>query len=491
MRPNLYRFFLIFVITWIFIALPPAQAEETHPNDLREHVEALVNAAPRLAGTQGESLAAEYVKEEFVSYGIVPEVRDFALKNAYVFRGGRLTIIDPVRDNVEFVPLIGSPSTEGAIAGDLVYLENFPDSLDPYSDEVILTERKNFDRVREISPRAIVLYEENKPAWTDVYSPNSLKSTVITISSSAAQRIVELQRNSEVRIRLDLDVRIDDLVANNVVATLPGESDETIIVSAHHDSVLTPGAIDGASGVAVMLEVAKELSDEKLQRTVKFVSFGAEEYDYAGSRHFIENVENDDVLGVLDIGPICSGFQDKLRIGLERNSKEDSTPWLGAYVRKVADNLRLESSYGISEEINYYYSSYLSFVGEGIPATWIYWMSEKDNRLFFPIHTSMDNLRSVDENNLKQTTRLIIHSTRRLTRVNLEEWHWRYSFPERVSFFTVFASIIVVIGIGGIGYLRHSLGKKQKEIVWAIILLLLMGIFILYLFLIWGAVQIF
>ena len=51
----------------------------------------------------------------------------------------------------------------------------------------------------------------------------------------------------------------------NVVATIPGTAEGTIVVGAHHDTKDIPdfvGANDGASGVAVVLELARVLAAE-------------------------------------------------------------------------------------------------------------------------------------------------------------------------------------------------------------------------------------
>ena len=67
---------------------------------------------------------------------------------------------------------------------------------------------------------------------------------------------------------------------NNIVGTLPG-TDPTLpwlLVGAHFDSVsTTPGADDNASGVAVLLEVARHSVHLDTRRTVQFVGFNLEE----------------------------------------------------------------------------------------------------------------------------------------------------------------------------------------------------------------------
>ncbi|MEZ4468137.1 MAG: M20/M25/M40 family metallo-hydrolase [bacterium] len=66
----------------------------------------------------------------------------------------------------------------------------------------------------------------------------------------------------------------------NLEAVLPGgtRAAEVVIVGAHYDSVpTTPGADDNASGVAVMLELARRLNGRPLARSVRFVAFTNEE----------------------------------------------------------------------------------------------------------------------------------------------------------------------------------------------------------------------
>lgn len=65
----------------------------------------------------------------------------------------------------------------------------------------------------------------------------------------------------------------------NVTLSGNGNSDEIIVIGAHYDSARsgTPGADDNASGIAVILELARNLSSEELKHSIRFVSFPNEE----------------------------------------------------------------------------------------------------------------------------------------------------------------------------------------------------------------------
>lgn len=74
----------------------------------------------------------------------------------------------------------------------------------------------------------------------------------------------------------------------NVLATIPGTSGRWVMVGAHYDHVgivdgeLYPGADDNASGVAVLVEVARALAGERLARGVVIAVFDAEEPPHFG-----------------------------------------------------------------------------------------------------------------------------------------------------------------------------------------------------------------
>ena len=73
--------------------------------------------------------------------------------------------------------------------------------------------------------------------------------------------------------------------------TFGGSTDEVVVIGAHMDHLGThyPGAEDNASGVAVVLELARALARRKheLHRSVLFVFFGAEESKSTGAKFFV------------------------------------------------------------------------------------------------------------------------------------------------------------------------------------------------------------
>jgi Zn-dependent M28 family amino/carboxypeptidase len=99
-----------------------------------------------------------------------------------------------------------------------------------------------------------------------------------------------------------------NITMKNVIGVIPGrmpeKSDQSVVVGAHYDHIGTgwpdgreenkgkvhPGADDNASGVAVILELARVFGKElKSDRTLVFVAFTGEEAGRKGSKYYVAN----------------------------------------------------------------------------------------------------------------------------------------------------------------------------------------------------------
>jgi Peptidase family M28 len=77
----------------------------------------------------------------------------------------------------------------------------------------------------------------------------------------------------------------------NLVLKLPGRQDQSkpIVIGAHYDGVPgSPGADDNASGVAVLLELARLLAQQPGRSPVHLIAFDLEEYGLLGSEAYAE-----------------------------------------------------------------------------------------------------------------------------------------------------------------------------------------------------------
>ena len=79
---------------------------------------------------------------------------------------------------------------------------------------------------------------------------------------------------------------VDSGTSRNVVAWWPEARRFPIVLGGHMDSVPgSPGANDNASGVAVLLEIARLVRGTELAGYLRFVAFGSEEYGRDGRHH--------------------------------------------------------------------------------------------------------------------------------------------------------------------------------------------------------------
>ncbi len=107
------------------------------------------------------------------------------------------------------------------------------------------------------------------------------------------------------RVDLETELKRDIKTVRNVVAYLPGETDEYVVIGAHYDHLGLgdqhslapseigkphPGADDNASGTAGVLELARWFASQpKQKRGVLFVAFAGEELGLLGSRYYVDH----------------------------------------------------------------------------------------------------------------------------------------------------------------------------------------------------------
>jgi hypothetical protein len=163
-----------------------------------------------------------------------------------------------------------------------------------------------------------------------------------------------------------------------------GQGSPWIVLGAHYDSRLyadhdpdpamrtqpVPGANDGASGVAVLLELARVLPDPDSEHAIPgqqwLVFFDAEDngsiagYDWIlGSRYFVSQLDGQPSAAVI-VDMI--GDQD-LDVFLERNS----TPWLSDQIWDTAADLGFQDQI-IPEYRHSMLDDHTPFIQAGIPA---------------------------------------------------------------------------------------------------------------------------
>jgi len=117
---------------------------------------------------------------------------------------------------------------------------------------------------------------------------------VLAISGRDGQTLLDLLSKGAVKIKIESDTAIRQMMARNIIATKRGATDSVVIMGAHYDSVdVGAGANDNASGASVLLELARAMSQKSYKPTLVFVAFDAEELGLIGSRHYVTALADD------------------------------------------------------------------------------------------------------------------------------------------------------------------------------------------------------
>ncbi len=177
-----------------------------------------------------------------------------------------------------------------------------------------------------------------------------------------------------VSLRMKAVVKRDSLEAPNVAGVLPGSDpklkDEYVIFSAHLDHLGTgrPGAMDNASGVASVVEVARLMKETgaKPKRSIMFLTVTGEEKGELGSRYFAAHptVPVRQIVADINLDMFLPLYALKV---LEVQGLAEST--LGGQIRAAAAELGVAVQTDREPEQNRFIrSDQYSFIRRGVPA---------------------------------------------------------------------------------------------------------------------------
>src|SRR4051794_24174204 len=182
-----------------------------------------------------------------------------------------------------------------------------------------------------------------------------------------------------------------DVRSHNVAGLLPqteGDSREVLVVSAHLDHLgigdpvngdaIYNGAVDNATGIAEMLEIARAMAAQRSRkRGVLFLAVTGEELGLLGSAWFVKNptVPLAEVVADLNLDQLSPMWKphDVVLRGAEQSTLEE-------HVRAAATALGLSISADPVPEQNFFFrSDQYNFARAGVPAACL-WQGFKDDK---------------------------------------------------------------------------------------------------------------
>jgi hypothetical protein len=360
----------------------------------------------RRAGSAGEQAAADYLQGQFLRTGLrnvhaepFPCASVVSSHAEIVAKAGRRAQPVPAR------VLAGSPSTPDGrrVEGEMVWVE-MPEQADRLFTPalrgrvVVLvgpmpTRADLHRRLVACRPAAVIHADDRLPfEWVkdDGVYPSWVRRYGMPPTVAAPYRLLwELRRQGAVWARVRVAVRQRQGVSQNVVAEIRGRQPRlpVVVLGAHHDTQChSIGADDNASGVVALLELAALLAPARPVRTIRFVSFGAEEQLSVGSARYVTEHRRElrSIGVVLNLDSVTSvlGHYWLIRGG---------TPSFGAWLRRGLAAWGLDT---VERPSPTPFADHFPFSVFGVPAATLY-RPNMDSGMRWQHHSEHDTLDNV------------------------------------------------------------------------------------------------
>lgn len=306
----------------------------------------------RLAGTAGERQAESYLSEQFEAAGFTTSVERFACTS---LRQGEASVsaFDGGRWNaVEACPIVGAPQTPAGrcVEGDIAWLEMPEACVDLAPDSLrgkiavlfgpMFTETGPYKKLLAARPAAAIHIDERLPFtwvkndgmypyWVERYGCPPFVTVPYMQAWEWRQRDVR-------RLRVGVKLKQRSATSGNVVATLPGKDPQlpAIYLSAHHDTQCdNVGADDNGSGCVTLIHIARALRGTSNRRTIRLISFGAEEQLSVGAAAYVKAHRQEcKGIGILfNVDSIASPLGHLL---VSHTMGEAPAAWLARYMKR-------------------------------------------------------------------------------------------------------------------------------------------------------------
>ncbi len=265
---------------------------------IRQHVMRLCEGADRHPGTQRNRDATDYATGVMRSLGLAVEtlpfqVPDWRFSASTLDIGGRSFAIHPgpfsqgVTGAGRLVAASSAAELRGLDAegtvlllhGEIAQIQLTPRDYPWYTDDA---HTAVMDTLERLAPMAVVSATGKNPAMTAGMSPFPLIEdpgfAVPTAYLPAGDSLELLEHLGEVAA-IDIASGTVPSSGTQPVGRLQGTEAGRVVLGAHIDTKPeTPGALDNAGGVAVLLAVAELLAGIRRSVTVEFVPFNGEDH---------------------------------------------------------------------------------------------------------------------------------------------------------------------------------------------------------------------
>ena len=272
--------------------------------------------SPRESATDEERVAADFLVSELEALGLEPYLQPFTVE--VLDRDVHVLAIDgPEQTDMGGIPL--RLSAEGRVTGALVDAGlAFPEDVDAERlrgkialiGRGTLTFQAKVRRVQEAGAVAAVIYNDRPGRFAGRLSAAS-EIPAISISQENGEAIKARLAAGEVTATVSTVLETAD--SRNIVVKMPSDTSggRVVVVGGHYDTTPgTQGANDNGSGLAALMTIIREISDEDFPFDLWFVLFGSEEIGLYGSQHFVDSLtmeERDSIVAMLNFDVVGTG----------------------------------------------------------------------------------------------------------------------------------------------------------------------------------------
>ena len=217
----------------------------------------------------------------------------------------------------------------------------------------------------------------------------------------------------------DVGLPKGNITLRNVIGILPGTNPQlagqSLIIGAHYDHLgmgwpdvraahqgkIHHGADDNASGIAVMLELARQIVPKwQPERTIIFIAFTGEEANLLGSRHYIRNTKNyptEKIIAMLNLDTVGRLENNPVTVFGTGTARELVHVFRGAgFVTGIPVNA-VQDDFGSSDQA--------AFIQAGVPAVQFFASAHED------YHAPGDTMDKIDSAGLVKVAAILKEAT--------------------------------------------------------------------------------
>jgi len=414
----------------------------SHLSNVYDHIRVLsCDISSRPMGSAADKRASDYIHTFFRDQGLDAWKQEFEVESVSL-GNHKVEVIEPLLGEIPSYPILASPSTpEAGLSGELVFVEGLQEpQLGPnIEDKIVLwscSQRSSFKwpSLRSYHPRAVLAIWPSrgiKPKHYFNYAGLGVSDPVPSFWITWEDGLRLLKAGAK-RVRLYLCSKRYKSTSCNIIAELKGTRypDEIVVIGGHYDSVPdVPGATDNASGIGMVMELARMYAQHGSKRTLRFVAFGGEEGGLLGSKYYVkemkkqgEGKESKNQLGK----HLFYMNLDTLGTALGNNSCYVlGSPEITAAVETLSKELGIPHE--VKEEIDG--SDHLPFAWEGIPNVSL--VREGPGLEYIHTVEDTDTIDLIDIDQLQRIGKFIDTFLTRTT-AKAEVWPFEQQIPENL-----------------------------------------------------------